>query len=166
VGACLRTPPHNLVLSEVDDSGAIEAIAADAHELYDSLPGAVGPAAVVKQFVRAWQTLTGVPARVSRAERIYAARFVTLSRGVPGGKRPAEAIDRQLLVEWVEAFISEALAGPVAEDPARMVDRRLGNPDGGFMTRSSCRPRSCSSEGWELKSGRATPPRPARFSRS
>jgi ribosomal protein S18 acetylase RimI-like enzyme len=43
VATALRTPPYGLILSEIDDAGAVGAIAADVHEVFDSLPGVYTP---------------------------------------------------------------------------------------------------------------------------
>ena len=59
VAAALRTPPYGLVLSEIDDARAVDAIAADVHDVFDSLPGVLGPVDDVRRFVEIWQTRTG-----------------------------------------------------------------------------------------------------------
>ncbi|HEX2292036.1 MAG TPA: hypothetical protein VHH55_01905, partial [Gaiellaceae bacterium] len=39
----MRTPPHALVLSVVEDAGALEALADDARAVFGELPGGPGP---------------------------------------------------------------------------------------------------------------------------
>src|SRR5262249_32100587 len=43
VAAALRTPPHNLVLSEIDEHDVCHAFAADVAEVFDSLRGVLAP---------------------------------------------------------------------------------------------------------------------------
>src|SRR3954470_24439488 len=43
VGATMRTPPHNLILSELDALDAIGPLVEDARTEFGSLPGVVGP---------------------------------------------------------------------------------------------------------------------------
>lgn len=67
-------------------------------------------------------------------QRIYRAAAATPPETVPGRARSCEDGDRDLIVGWLGAFIDEALgAQPVREDPARLLERRLDDPDGGFV---------------------------------
>ena len=47
VAVAMRTPPHNLILSEVDDEAALEPLAADANRVFESLTGVIGPKVAV-----------------------------------------------------------------------------------------------------------------------
>ena len=54
VGVSMRTPPHSLIVSELDDEAAIPLLVADARSTFGSLPGVVGPkepAGVVRRGV-------------------------------------------------------------------------------------------------------------------
>ena len=55
VAAALRTPPHNLVLSESDDGRTWAAFAADHFEVDPALGGAIVPSAGVSSFAGAWR---------------------------------------------------------------------------------------------------------------
>jgi uncharacterized protein len=133
VGAALRTPPHNLVLSEVDEKGAIEPLVADVRAVFDQLPGALGPTGPVEQFVRSWEAVSGARARLAIAERIYRAEDVLPPAGVGGGMRSYAVADRDRALEWLEAFGAEALSQPAFEDAADVLDRRLAEPEGGIV---------------------------------
>lgn len=131
VAAALRTPPHNLALSEIDDEDAIEPLAADVHAVFDSLPGVIGPKGKVERFVEMWEAATGAHGHLAIAERVFRADSVELPTGVAGRMRPFEERDRELASRWFEEFVAEALPEEQPE-PAGMIDRRLDDPDGGL----------------------------------
>jgi uncharacterized protein len=134
VGAALRTPPHNLVLSELDDEHAIEPLLTDVREVFLSLPGVVGPKERVAQFAEAWQAAEGIRARLQIAQRAFRCDRVEPPRGVPGRMRPYEPSDRELATRWMDAFTAEALPdSPQPESSAEFVDRREEDPDGGLV---------------------------------
>jgi predicted GNAT family acetyltransferase len=133
VAAALRTPPHNLVLSEVEDEAAIEPLVVDAHAAFDALPGVFGPTGPVERFVRAWQALTRARARLAVAERIYRAELVTPPHGVTGGMRPYTDADRERTLQWFDAFQAETLSVPSPDAAVDVLERRLGEPEGGIV---------------------------------
>ena len=61
VAAALRTPPHNLVLSEIDDPAAIDLLVAD--RLDDDLPGVLGPVEHARAFAERWAAAAGRSSR-------------------------------------------------------------------------------------------------------
>jgi len=133
VGVTMRTPPHNLILSEIDDEAAIPLVLADAREVFDTLPGVVGPKAPVAEFAELWQEATGAGAQLEIAQRCFRADRVDAPANVPGDMRDYETRDRELAVEWMDAFVAEALHGPEPESSAEFVDRRSEDPDGGLV---------------------------------
>src|SRR2546423_15096734 len=54
LAAAMRTPPHNLILSEVDEDRALDALAEDVRAAYSELPGVLGPSAAAERFVSLW----------------------------------------------------------------------------------------------------------------
>jgi predicted GNAT family acetyltransferase len=132
VGVTMRTPPHNLILSLIDDKGAIELIAEDAQEVFGSLPGVAGPKEPVAQFARLWEERTGESARVGIQQRVYRASEVVVPEGVSGSMRTYEQADRDVMVGWMEAFIREALPQAPPEDAVGWLERNLSNPDAGI----------------------------------
>jgi predicted GNAT family acetyltransferase len=132
VGVTVRTPPHNLILSLIDDEGAIELIAKDAQEVFGSLPGVVGPKEPVAQFARLWEERTGESARVGIQQRVYRASEVVVPEGVSGSMRTYEQADRDVVVGWMDAFIREALPQAPPEDAVPWLERNLSNPDAGI----------------------------------
>jgi predicted GNAT family acetyltransferase len=129
VTAALRTPPHNLVLARVADGADAAAhalLANDARARYGTLPGAGGPAAVVRSFAEAWRALTGEPYRHALHEYFYRLDRLLPPPAVPGRLRRATEGDRPLLERWILAFNDEALRGVEQINPAHWVTNALG----------------------------------------
>jgi hypothetical protein len=123
VAAAMQTPPHNLVLSEIDHPGAIAALADD---LVDrDLPGALGPVEHVRAFVDARIARGGRPARLAFSERIFRLTEVVAPRPASGRLRRAAPVDRPLILDWISAFMAEALEPADAADVEGMTDRWL-----------------------------------------
>jgi predicted GNAT family acetyltransferase len=131
VAAALRTPPHNLVLSEVAEPAAVDAIANDAAEAFGELPGVVGPKEASRRFAELWSEATGRQAERGMAERIFRAETVRAPRGVAGSMRRATAADRSLLVEWFAAFQEEAMRGRTFRPAEDAVEDYLSRRDDG-----------------------------------
>ncbi len=131
--AGLRTPPHNLILSEADDLAGVAPLARDVAGTFGALPGALGPVAAVEAFASAWYELTGARGRRSRAERIYRAASATPPAGVEGAMRPYEPGDRALVLAWLEAFAAEAGLTNQPESMERHLERRLADPEEGLV---------------------------------
>jgi len=131
IGAALRTPPHNVVLSETDDQAAIGPLVLDAHDAMTSLPGVIGPSLAASAFARAWCELAGGAATRRMANRIYRASSATRPTRVPGTMRAYREDDHDLTIRWLDAFVREALPEEAMDDPsADMLRRRLADPDG------------------------------------
>lgn len=124
--AALRTPPWNLLLSEVDDPVALRLLADELFEM--ELPGVTGPPAVLERFGDLWSRDHGVRPETVLEERIYRVSRVVQPRQPGGAPRRAGDGDRALLADWLVDFQREAL--PI-EDAERMRDRmRAWDPDG------------------------------------
>lgn len=134
-GAVLRTPPHNLILSELDDERAIGPILSVVREEFASLPGVVGPKERAAQFATAWQAETGAAARLELAQRIFRVDRVDPPQSVSGRMRAYDPTDRELAVRWMGAFVAEALPpnAPHPESNEEFVARRQEDPDGGLV---------------------------------
>jgi predicted GNAT family acetyltransferase len=133
VAAALRTPPHNLVLSAVDDEAAIPPLVAEVGAAFPVLPGVLGPKAAADAFVRSWQAATGAQARLAMAERIYRARAAVVPDGVPGVMRPYRDADRGLVLRWFEEFVAEAMPNAPPEPPEEILAHRVADPGAGLL---------------------------------
>jgi uncharacterized protein len=100
VAAALRTPPHDLVLSEAEDPAAIEPLAEDVADAFDELPGVLGPKDLSLRFAQVWRR----PFALGTSQRIYLAATARPPTDVPGSARRADTADRHLLIHWLEGF--------------------------------------------------------------
>jgi len=128
VGAALRTPPHNLILSQLDDPRCLAALIDDVLAS-DAVPGVLGPTSIARALADAWSARTGRAAVRVVQERIFRLDRVIAPRPAAGHWREAEASDRALLVAWLRAFHAEATPDLPANDAAEVADsflRRAG----------------------------------------
>jgi predicted GNAT family acetyltransferase len=107
LGVAMRTPPHNLILSEVDDAAVPALVAKDVRS--DPPPGVVGPPDAVRAFADAWVGIAGGGWREVRRERIFRLSRLVAPAAVPGAARLVAPADADLLEGWLMAFAAEAL---------------------------------------------------------
>ncbi|MBE9099858.1 GNAT family N-acetyltransferase [Vacuolonema iberomarrocanum] len=127
VAIALRTPPHKVVLSKVQNFDALKLIAEDVKAYWPDwhlLPGVSGLVEEVEAFLQTWQTLTEQPYQRTREMRIHALTQVQPMAPVTGHLRRATEADRPLLLEWLPAFGRE-IDEPVSEDPERLIELGL-----------------------------------------
>jgi uncharacterized protein len=129
VAVAMRTPPHNLILSEVEDERALDALAEDVRATFAELPGVLGPKQAAERFVSLW----GVPGELRLAQRAHRAESVTLPEAVPGRMRAYDDGDRELVLRWLQEFIDEALPDGAPDSPESSLEHRLADPDGDFV---------------------------------
>jgi len=87
------------------------------------LPGVSGDAASAAWFAGKWTERTRSAAVPTLAQRIYEIERVARPDGVAGGRRRATPADRELLVEWLTAFVAEI--GDPPGDQGPVIDRRI-----------------------------------------
>jgi uncharacterized protein len=123
VAATLRTPPHNQVLSSIDDPAAVDALVEAFHD--EPIPGVLGPQAAAARFAAGWTGATGQAARLDVAERIFRLeRVIPPSPSPTGTWRFAEPRDHDLIARWVVDFMAEAVPeDPPIPDPAATAER-------------------------------------------
>ena len=109
LAVAICTPPFPLVLSQVEDRGAIALIAEDVLTTHPHLPGVNGPVDVSKMFAETWQQMTGKSFKLEMALRIHELKTVQLASTVQGQLRVATECDRELLLQWHHEFEQEAL---------------------------------------------------------
>jgi len=123
VATALRTPPHNLVLGEIDDPRAIDLLVTD--RLDDDLPGVLGRVEHARAFAEGWAVATGRSWRPHMSERIFRLEAVIAPRPISGRLRTATPPDRSLVVRWIRAFQDEALGEDDADAAETLTDRWL-----------------------------------------
>jgi hypothetical protein len=124
IGAALRTPPHNLLLSQIDQPRWLDALVRDVLAT-DDVPGVLGPTAAARAIADAWSAGSGRTAVRQVQERIFRLDRVVPPLTAPGHRREAEERDRSLLAAWWAAFTAEALPEAPPSDPAEAADRLL-----------------------------------------
>ena len=103
-GAALMTPPHNLVLADQAEEGALEALLEGVRADGVVVPGVVGNLPAVRSFTEAWILATGAVARVVMSQGVYELRRIREVPPARGAARPAGKGDRDLLEAWLCAF--------------------------------------------------------------
>ena len=126
IAVAMRTPPRNLILSNLKDLAALEAIAQDLHFNQEVIPGVNAPTSEAQIFVARWRSLTGKSYHLQMAQRIFQIQKVRFSSQVEGYLRVGTEKDRELLKSWYDAFSLEAL-GKIESDGERWVERQLKN---------------------------------------
>lgn len=104
VGAAIRTPPRDLILSYGIPSEAIEVVVQYGAERSHDLPGVLGEKGPTDDFATAWSERQRVTANLFRAERIHKATEVTQPVGVEGEARPVTDEKRETFEEWIAGF--------------------------------------------------------------
>ncbi len=128
---CMRTPPLNVILSEMDDPACAMLFAQDLNEIWTTLPGLFSPPAVAKAFYERWFALTGETAELAYREMIYRLDKVIYRPAVDGEMVRATESDFDLLVNWYDAFHAESLGNMTASlDARKMVKRQLSHEQG------------------------------------
>ena len=127
VATAIWTPPWNVVLSEIDDARAIDALAAALAG--DPLGGVHAPAEHAEAFARAWAKRAGGTYRFSESQRSYVVDAVIPPDNVPGSLRRARPDDRDMMVDWMLAFDEEAMGSEAGrQQMVALVDAILTSP--------------------------------------
>jgi uncharacterized protein len=125
VAAAVMTPPFNVVLSMTDDPDPIVAIGRDLGRNRFTVPGVTAPVEVARRFADLWTQRHGLIPKLAFAQRIYRLERVTRPSDVSGTMRAATEADRELLIDWVHAFLVEALERPSEDEAESIVDSAL-----------------------------------------
>jgi hypothetical protein len=151
VAAVLRTPPFNLVLSEIEDEQAIDFLVANLDGT--DVPGLVARPDVATGFANRWVTAHGGRWEIAMEERIYRLSAVVPPRQVRGDVREAAAAERALLVAWLAAFGREALGDDDATRVTTQVDDWLAGRGRRLWLWDDDGPRSVTGVGGETPNG-------------
>ena len=127
IAIAVNTPPRGVLLGPMSDEAATN-LAIDLARTHPELPDVTGPAGATTAFQATFTARTGRAARVALGTRLFRldATNLVMPRGVVGAPRPATAGDRDVLVEWTDAFWREATPHQPRRDPAEAIDARLG----------------------------------------
>lgn len=123
VATALRTPPYNLVLSEVDDPAAVPLFVEDLAA--DVLPGVVGPVEPTRAFAEAYAARVGATHRLRFSERVFRLTAVRPPKPVSGHMRRATGEDRAWILAGVEGFFRDGLGEDDPSEALILADRWL-----------------------------------------
>jgi hypothetical protein len=151
VAAALRTPPWNLVLSEVDEPAALDLLVANLAGA--ELPGVVAAPDVATGFALRWAAANGGRFTVGMEERIFELTELIPPLPVSGAMRAATSDDRPLLIAWITAFAQEALGDDDASRVASQVDDWLTGRGRNLWLWEDGGPRSLTGAGGETPNG-------------
>jgi predicted GNAT family acetyltransferase len=127
VATAIWTRPWNVVLSEIDDPRAVDALAAALAG--DGLGGVHAPEEHAEAFARAWTARAGGTHGLSTRQRSYVLEAVTPPEDVPGSLRRAHVEDRDLMVGWMLGFDEEAMGSESGrQHMVELVDAMLTSP--------------------------------------
>jgi RimJ/RimL family protein N-acetyltransferase len=133
LGTVLRTPPHNVLLSDVEEPEAIDLVARKMTSTYQAVPGVLAPSRTASLFAGVWEKNTGRTSTLALKERIHECDEVDFPPPIAGRMRLSKPSDKELVVDWVMAFYAEAMPNePGVTRPAMEAafDRRVTDPEG------------------------------------
>lgn len=118
----MHTPPWPVLLSAVSDEAAAE-LAAQLATTGRELSGVNAEERAAERFAAMWRERTGVEAHVHRKMRLFRLDELVWPEPKPGGEpRIAGDKDRDLLIDWFDAFTSE-VNDPRSDNAAGVSDR-------------------------------------------
>lgn len=106
----VQTQPGQLILAQTP--GALELLPELISWLQNhpiKLQGLVAPAELAQAFMQLWNPKAKQPLKIEMSQRVYRLETVTPFSQPAGHFRLAELRDLSILLEWIEAFIREAL---------------------------------------------------------
>ena len=103
VGCVIRTPPHKLLVTTLPTEATRE-ISHVVAELYEEIPGVLGPADIAEAVATGWVEAKGGSSRPGMRQRIYRLDEVTPPSDIDGRLRTATPADLDLVLEWANGF--------------------------------------------------------------
>lgn len=129
VAAALMTKPYNLILADAIEEAALAELVAGL--LADSVPvpGAIGNRPTIEVFATLWEKATGESVSLGMEQGVFALDTLIPARKVPGAARIAAPSDAEVIIEWTNAFIDEALPDEPTDESAvrRSIERTLAS---------------------------------------
>jgi GNAT superfamily N-acetyltransferase len=109
VGAAMQTPPYGLALAEPIDEASVGPLAAAIVDAGVRLPGVVGGVTEAAAFADAWVALVGGGTETVTRQGIYELTAVRDHGDAEGTPRVATLADADLIADWNDAFMVEAV---------------------------------------------------------
>ncbi len=124
IGCALRTPPGDLIITQLERPG-VEALIHSLGAELPALPGVIGPDPSSGEFAAQWSKLHQLPSQLRMRQRFY---VLHQSRAdlpaTPGRLRRATSSDLPLVAEWVAQFTEQVATGD-PRDPQEAAERAI-----------------------------------------
>lgn len=134
VAVVLRTPPHPLHLSRVQNLEALPLIAEDVQIHFETLTRVIGARETAQKFAQIWSQRSGQLSQFDMAQGLYQLTAVKSPMGISGEMRVATEDDLDTIMSWIMAFEAETQHGTLtAEEAERITRLRIpSQPECGF----------------------------------
>jgi len=123
VAAAVRTDSFNLVLGDPSSETALGPLLEAVVEDDPDVPGIVGNVPFVEPAAERLAGARGRSAERILSQGVYGLTAVREVERAPGEPHPAGPMDRALLLDWLRAFVTEAVPDP--EETFRRMERTL-----------------------------------------
>ena len=115
VGAAMQTPPYDLALARPIDKASLGPLAGAIHGAGVRLPGVVGGVPEAEAFAGFWTDLVGGMTETITRQGIYELTSVRDDGHAEGAPRVASEADTELIADWHDRFIAEAVPGFIGD---------------------------------------------------
>ena len=124
IGCALRTPPGDLIITQLERPG-VEALIHLLRAELPSLAGVIGPEPSSGEFAAQWSKLHQLPSQLRMRQRFYVLHQLRADLpATPGRLRRATSSDLPLVAEWVAQFTEEVATGD-SRDPQEAAERAI-----------------------------------------
>lgn len=112
----LRTPPHDIIISYVDDLNSIEVLVEELLKRNENPPGVLSFKEAADKFTELWCEKNSLKPNLFRKERIY--KLEKVSKDTLGTKKfsVASKTHQTIVLKWTEEMLKEALIDSTEED--------------------------------------------------
>jgi len=119
----LRTPPHDIIISYIDDLNSIEVLVKELLKRNEKLPGVLSFMEAADKFAELWCENNSLKPTLLRKERIY--KLEKVSKDPIGNKKfyVASKIHQTIVLKWVEEMLKEALTDATEDDIERTTNQ-------------------------------------------
>jgi len=118
----LRTPPHDIIISYIDDLNYIEVLVEELLKRNEKLPGVLSFKEAADKFAELWCEENSLKPNLFRKERIY--KLEEVSKDTIGTKKfsVASKTHQTIVLKWAGEMLKEALADTTEEDIERLTN--------------------------------------------
>ena len=112
----LRTPPHDLIISYIDDLNGIEILVEELFKQQEKLPGVLSFKEAADKFTKLWCEVNSLEPQLLRKERIY--KLEEVSKETLGERQISVATKpyQSTVLKWAREMLTEALIDITEEE--------------------------------------------------